>query len=80
MAKQLTERQEGIQDFRNMLREHNAIVAGDKGILKAYRKFLKDNNVTVKSPTQQQADYEGLLSSAAPMMEPNMRAPRPKGD
>lgn len=80
MAKQLTERQQGIQDFRDMLREHNAIVAGDKGILKAYRKLLKDNGVKVESPTEQQADYERLLSSAVPLMEPNMRAPRPKGD
>jgi len=81
MGAKLTERQEGIQDFRDLLRKHNGLVAGDKGIKKAYDRFIKRNKLELESPTSGQQDYVSLLNTAAPLMEKTIAAiERRRGD
>lgn len=69
MGDKLTEKQKGIQDFRNLLRKYNGILVGDKGINKAYREFVKRNKLELDTPTQQQQDYEKLMNTSVPLME-----------
>jgi len=68
MIDKLTERQKGIQDFRDLLRKYNGVLVGDMGINKAYRGFLKRNKIELESPTQEQQEYENLINTSMPLM------------
>jgi len=65
----LTMRQQGIADFQALLRRHNAILVGDRGVNRAYSDFVTENGLSLAVPTKQQQDYEKLLNTAAPLME-----------
>jgi hypothetical protein len=81
MTKQLTERQKGIQDFRDLFRKHNGLVAGDRGIRRAYNNFLKRNGLKPEEPTDDQNNYVEILNTSAPLMETTIEAiERRRGD
>ena len=61
MAEELTERQKGIIDLRDLLFSYNVMFVGDEGWGKAYRDFMKKEGIPLNKPTRKQDEYAKQL-------------------
>jgi len=61
MVEELTERQKGIAELRNLLFSYNVVFVGDEGWGKAYREFMKKEGIPLKKPTRKQDEYAKQL-------------------
>jgi hypothetical protein len=61
MTEELTERQKGIADLRDLLFSYNVMFVGDEGWRKAYRDFMEKEGIALKTPTRKQDEYAKQL-------------------
>ena len=61
MMEELTERQKGISELRNLLFSYNVMFVGDEGWGKAYQDFMKKEGIALKKPTRKQDEYAKQL-------------------
>lgn len=65
MSDLLTDKSKILREFLDLLRKHGVIFVGEKGLTKAYYKYLKDNGVKRKRGTPKQAQLLAELKEEA---------------